>query len=111
MKSWREKVDPIIKNHLEAQIKETLQHKDAYNQSKDKGKAQLWVAVANLSKQIINLELKIKYIENVLKDMILKLNELKEQKPEKIIKEIEEPKKIIKKKTKKKIKKKKTKHI
>lgn len=111
-KSWREYVDLIIKDHLEAQVKQTLQYKDAYNKAHDKGKAQLWVAIANLSKQIITLELKTKYIENVLKDIIIKINELKEQKPEKIIKEIEEPKKIIKKKIEKKIrKKKKTKHI
>jgi len=102
MKQWRDKVDPIIKNHLEAQVKQTLQHKDAYTKAKDKGKAQLWVAVANLSKQIIVLEIKTKYIENVLKDMIMKINELKEQKPEVIPKQ-----KITNKKTKSKSKKKK----
>ena len=107
MKQWRDKVDPIIKNHLEAQVKQTLQHKDAYTQAKDKGKAQLWVAVANLSKQIISLEIKTKYIENVLKDMIIKINELKEQKPEVILKEVLKPKKVTKKITKKKSKKKK----
>ena len=104
MRSWREKVDPIIKNYLEAQVKETLQYKDSYNVAKDKGKAQLWIAVANLSKQIMSVEMKTKYIENVLKDMMVKLSELKGQKP----KEEKEPdkakttRKITKKKTKKK---------
>jgi len=94
MENWRDKVDPIIKIHLEAHIKQTLQHKDAYNQAKDKGKAQIWIAVANLSKQIMALEIKIKYLENVLKDISINLNELKAQKREVIPK----PKRIIKKK-------------
>jgi len=106
MKNWRDKVDPIIKNHLEAQVKQTLQHKDAYNQAKDKGKAQLWVAVSNLSKQIVSLEIKTKYLENVLKDIVTNIKELKEQKPIVIQEPITKPKKVTKKKTKKKSKKK-----
>ena len=102
MKSWRDKVDPIIKSHLEAQVKQTLQHKDAYNQAKDKGKAQLWIAVSSLSKQIVALEIKVRYLENVLKDMILKINELKEQE----VKPVKKPKKVKKKAKKKKTKKK-----
>lgn len=67
MANWRNKVDMSIKDHLEEQIAESSKHKDAYMQAKDPAEAQLWCAIANLSKQIFELSLRVKYLENSLK--------------------------------------------
>lgn len=66
MADWRDKINPIIKDHLEAQIKETTTHRAAYSKAKEPTKAQLWVAIANLSKQIFDLHLRVKILENAL---------------------------------------------
>ncbi|MFH1209378.1 MAG: hypothetical protein V1663_01155 [archaeon] len=86
MKSWRNNVDPLIKDHLEIQIKEASKHKKSYEQAKNKGNAQLWIALANISKQTFNIELKIKYMERLLQDIVTKINIL-EAKREKIVEE------------------------
>ena len=69
MADWREQINPVIKSHLESQIKETTAHKDAYSKAKDPTKAQLWVAIANLSKQIFDMHLRVKVLEKALADM------------------------------------------
>lgn len=68
-KDWRENIDTMIKDHLEIQINESAKHRNSYKKSKDPAKAQLWVAVANLSKQIFEMNLKLNYIERALKDL------------------------------------------
>jgi len=68
MANWRNNVDPMIKSHLEAQIKETSKT-PVYKEAKNPGNAQLWVAVANLSKQIFDLNLKLKFLENALREV------------------------------------------
>ena len=65
--NWRKNIDPIIREHLESQIKESHRHKKAYSQARNKNTAQLWVAIANLSKEIFDLNLKIKFIEKTLR--------------------------------------------
>lgn len=67
--TWRKRVDPAIKNHLELQIREATRHKEAYSKSKHKAIAQLWCAIANISQQNFDLNLRIKLLESVLKDM------------------------------------------
>jgi len=66
---WRDEINPIIKSHLETQIKETTTHKKAYQKAKEPTKAQLWVAIANLSKQIFDLHLRIKVLEKGIQDL------------------------------------------
>lgn len=68
MENWRENINPVTKSHLETQIKETTAHKDAYSKAKDPTKAQLWIAIANLSKQIFDLHLRIKVLEKAVQD-------------------------------------------
>ena len=75
--SWRENVDSIIKSYLELQIKDTQQFKEAYSKSKEPSKAQLWIAIANLSKHIFSLEMKIKYLEKTLQEMAIKFDRSK----------------------------------
>ena len=73
--AWRDYVDPMIKDHLEFQIKESAYHKEAINNAENKGNAQLWIAIANLSKQVFNLNLRIKYIEKLMKEFVEKVEE------------------------------------
>ena len=68
MASWRDNVDPMIKSHLETQIKEATKF-SSYKQSRNPGNAQLWIAVANLSKQLFDLNLKLNYLERALQDI------------------------------------------
>lgn len=70
--SWRKEVDPLLKEHLEMQIRESHRHKEIYSKSGNKGDAQLWVAVANLSRQIFDLQLRIKSLEKVLSKKVLR---------------------------------------
>src|SRR3989344_8259222 len=100
---WREKVDPIIKDYLELQIKDTQQFKEAFSKAKEPSKAQLWIAIANLSKHIFSLELKIKYLEKTLQEISMKMDQ---QRTEEFITNLEES--IKKPKTKKKSDKKKS---
>lgn len=66
--SWRDKVDPALKNHLEVLVKETAKEKEALLESRKPEISQLWLAIANLSKQNFDMSLKIKYLESALKD-------------------------------------------
>ena len=101
MKNWRDSVDPLIKDHLEIQIKEASRHKKAYDQAANKGDAQLWIAIANISKQVFNIELKIKYLERLLQDLVAKINTLEAKTEVKEVKEEKPKEKIIKKPIKK----------
>ncbi len=65
--SWRDKVDLSIKDHLEIQVAESAKHIEAYKEAVDPANAQLWCALANLSKQIFELNLRLKYLENSVK--------------------------------------------
>lgn len=80
--AWRNNVDPIIKSHLERQIAESVKHKNAFNESNNPAKAQLWVAIANLSKEIFDINLKLNYLEKALKQIAPK-SALKKPKPKK----------------------------
>ncbi len=66
--SWRKDIDPVLKEHMEALIKESYRHKNTYKNSKDISKAQLWCALACLSKEMFDLNLKVKFLEKALQD-------------------------------------------
>lgn len=90
---WKNNLDSIIKSHLDFQLKEVMKQKKAFMQSQNPSKAQLWCAVANLSKLISALNTKIKKLEK----QIVLLEKKKSDK--KVVK-----KKSVKKVTKKKVK-------
>lgn len=69
---WRKNIPSSIKNHLELQIKEASKYKKYYLKSKNPSNAQLWCAIANLSKQNFDLNLKVKFLEGVLRDTLQK---------------------------------------
>ena len=83
--SWRNQVDPIIKSHLERQIAESIRHRSSYEQANNPAIAQAWIAIANLSKEIFDINLKLKYLERALKEISAK-RQLKQAKPKKEIK-------------------------
>ncbi len=70
--NWRKGLSKDLQYHIERVILESYSHKYAIEQAKDKGKAQLWVALAILNKKIAELELKTAYLERVLKQFFPK---------------------------------------
>jgi len=85
--TWRNKVDPAIRNHLELQVRESAKNRKAIEQAENKANAQLWCAIANLSKQNFSLELKLKYIERLLADLLKP--KTKDKKKQKEYKEVD----------------------
>ena len=111
MANWRDSVDKSLKEHLELQIKESFKYSSSIEKAKNKSQAQVWIAVANLSKEIFNLELKIKFLESVLKEMHESLENFKVETIELLKKDTEKKeqpktskveKKVVKKKAVKK---------
>ena len=76
--TWKEKVDPSIKTHLERQIGESIKHREAYENAKNPANAQLWITIANLSKEIFDINLKLNYLEKAIKNIAPKLPKKKQ---------------------------------
>ena len=74
-------MDFDLRDHLEMQVVDSSKQKKAYRKSKSPPTAQLWCAIANLSKQLFNMNLKISYLEK-------KLQKLSEKKPTKKAKKL-----------------------
>ncbi|MDD5651141.1 MAG: hypothetical protein PHF86_12125 [Candidatus Nanoarchaeia archaeon] len=70
--SWRDNVEVLLRKHLELQIRESFKHKDAIEKSAYPNLAQLWIAIANLSKQNFEMELRIKFLEKSISDLMEK---------------------------------------
>lgn len=68
MKNWKHKLDSIIRDHLNVQLRKSFEQREAFNSAANKANAQLWVAIAGLSRDIFDLNLKIKYIEKRLSE-------------------------------------------
>lgn len=68
MDNWRARIDPFLRTHLEVQVRESIRHRKAYKDSKDPGKAQLWVAIANMSRQLFNVSVKLNYLERLFQE-------------------------------------------
>ena len=66
---WIENLDEALKPYLKALIKDTHFNKNAFLQAKNKGNAQLWIALATLYKQNITLENKIKLLEKTFREI------------------------------------------
>jgi len=76
--NWRQNVDLGLKDHLEMLIESVHKHRNSYKKSKNPPIAQLWCALADLSKQILDLNLKIKVLEKALKDSMEKPSHIKD---------------------------------
>ncbi|MBS3112284.1 hypothetical protein J4459_03395 [Candidatus Woesearchaeota archaeon] len=86
--SWRENIDPTIRNHLELQIKESHKHKESYSEAIQPSNAQLWIAIANLSQQIHKLNSKINSIEKDIYELKIPESKRKEKKAYDLIESI-----------------------
>ena len=75
--NWRDKLDSAIKMHLEKQIAESMKDKESYESAPIPGNAQMWIAIANLSKEAFDLNLRIKHLEKALVDISAKKNNVK----------------------------------
>ena len=79
MADWRNKVDPALRDYLEAQVRETTLHKNAYTAAKNQGNAQLWIAIAVLSKQLFTIHMKLNVIEDALREIDGKVRAIKDK--------------------------------
>lgn len=79
MADWRNKVDPALRDYLEAQVRETTLHKNAYTAAKNQGNAQLWIAIAVLSKQLFTINMKLNVLEDALREIDGKVRAIKEK--------------------------------
>lgn len=70
--NWKDKVSPLIKNHLEKQIGESLKEKSAYDSAKNSAQAQLWISLAYLSKEVFDLSLKVSSLEKKIENLTVK---------------------------------------
>lgn len=71
--TWRDNIENYLKKHLELQIIEASKHSGAYSKSSNPSNAQLWVAIANLSKQLFETNLRIKFLEKTLHELTEKM--------------------------------------
>jgi hypothetical protein len=102
--NWRERINKNLRAYVEEIISQSFYHKESYNFANDRGKAQIWVALGILSKQIHELDSKLNYIERALQEIGLKdknrdIEKIKQDKKEveDIFRSILSGKKIVKK--------------
>lgn len=69
MADWRDEVDPLIKDYLEKLVAESARHRKEYEKAPNKPVAQLWVSNAILQKQVVELSLKLKFLEKAMADI------------------------------------------
>jgi len=74
--NWRNELDPIIKDHVEARIKQSAENKEALLNSKYPRESQLWASLGYLSKELSETKIRLKYLEKVLEET-LKTNKKK----------------------------------
>ena len=77
-KNWRSELDNVINNNIDELIKETKKYDNAIKNSKDKSKAQLWVALAIINSKLNQISLNKtksskKLSENEINDILSKL--------------------------------------
>jgi hypothetical protein len=70
MVNWQESINPTLKLYVERVIKNSAENKNAIIKAKDKKTAQLWIALAQLSKELHESKARIKYLENILGDLL-----------------------------------------
>ena len=71
-RNWKDSLDPVLRGHLEHQLKEVTTQKNAYLNAPNAHTAQLWTSVAVLSKQVFSLNARLKQMETLLESIIQK---------------------------------------
>lgn len=79
-KNWRSELEKVIDENLNELVKETKEYDNAISLAKDKGKAQLWVALAIINHKlnviIAQKEYKNKIPKEELQDILKTLEKL-----------------------------------
>ncbi|MCX8193938.1 MAG: hypothetical protein N3G19_01065 [Candidatus Pacearchaeota archaeon] len=70
--NWRNHLNKELKHYMEKLILESFSHRPALELAPDKGRAQLWVALAILNKRLSDTELKTEYLERALQQFFPK---------------------------------------
>lgn len=70
MVNWQDDLSPSFKLYLDKVIKNSAEHKDAILQAQDKKTAQLWIAIAQLSKELRESKIRVKYLETILTEIL-----------------------------------------
>ncbi len=68
--NWRDEINPAIKAHIEARIRQSAENRDAVLAARNPREAQLWIALGNMSREITEANLKLKYLEKALADTL-----------------------------------------
>jgi len=69
MAEWRTHIDKDLANHLEKLIEHSNKHKHAFEKSENPAKAQMWIALSLLSKQLHDFHFKLNEIESKLNEL------------------------------------------
>lgn len=67
-KKWREELDLLIEQNLNELIKETKEYDYAISKSKDKSKAQIWIALAIINSKLNSVLAKKEYKKKIPKE-------------------------------------------
>ena len=70
MENWRDNVKGPLKVQLEKVIKNSAEHRDTIQLASDKKTAQLWIAIAHLSKELREQKVRTKYMETILTELL-----------------------------------------
>ena len=70
MVNWRENIKPTLKLYLDKVIKNSAEHKDTIDLAEDKKTAQLWISLAQLSKEQRESKIRVKYLETILTELL-----------------------------------------
>lgn len=70
MVNWRVNINAPLKFYLEKVIRDSAQYKRAISVAKDKKTVQLWISNAQLSKELYESKVRIKYLESILVDLL-----------------------------------------
>ena len=68
--NWRNEIDPVIKDHVERRIAQAAENREALLQSRNPRESQLWCALGNLSKELAETTIKLKYMEKILAETL-----------------------------------------
>ena len=69
--NWRNEIETVIKDHVEGRISQASTNREALLLSKNPREAQLWCALGNVSKELAETNIRLKYMEKVLADTLL----------------------------------------
>ncbi|MCL6500595.1 MAG: hypothetical protein K6T16_00990 [Candidatus Pacearchaeota archaeon] len=70
--NWRENLSKELKYYMDRLILESFSQKRALDLAPEKGRAQLWVALALLNRRLTDIELKTAYLEKTMQRIFSK---------------------------------------